>query len=508
MTYSKKKAILLYSVFSVLSFIALVAISLSFYNSTFAQQNKAKIGADKAPVVPSDAAKAFNDALVAVSENVKHTVVAISVETKSTSSMQIPGFEEFFKFFGMPDEPRQERRGRGAGSGVIISEDGYIVTNNHVVEDAVEDGIKVITLDQKEYKAKLIGRDPLTDLAVLKIDASGLPVAHFANIDDVKIGQFVIAVGNPLGLNFTVTSGIVSAIGRGAMGLRRDPYAVEYFIQTDAPINPGNSGGGLFNIYGSLVGINSAIATQTGTYIGYGFAIPVDLVHSVVMDLIEDGKIDRGYVGVVISTVDEITARNVGLQEVQGVMVNDVLKNSPADKAGIEIGDVILELDGKKVNTSNQLQSYIAQKRVGDKVNVTIWRDKKKITKTIKLEARDKTDTAMNDDEEDTSSKKGDKSYNEPVSFDKLGFSVAPLTSEQKREFDVKNGVYITKVQRFTHASERGLMPNGVIVKVDRKELKSTGELKDILESKKKGETVMFQVKYKERNQIIALEIK
>jgi len=225
------------------------------------------------------------------------------------------------------------------------------------------------------------------------------------------------------------------------------------------------------------------------------------------MDLIEDGKIDRGYVGVVISTVDEITARNVGLQEVQGVMVNDVLKNSPADKAGIEIGDVILELDGKKVNTSNQLQSYIAQKRVGDKVNVTIWRDKKKITKTVKLEARDKTDTAMNDDEEDTSSKKGDKSYNEPVSFDKLGFSVAPLTSEQKREFDVKNGVYITKVQRFTHASERGLMPNGVIVKVDRKELKSTGELKDILESKKKGETVMFQVKYKERNQIVALEI-
>lgn len=507
MMQSSKKAILLYSALSILSFVLLIGISLSFYNSSFAQSKNVKIGADKAPVVPSDAARAFNDALVAVSEAVKPTVVAISVETKSKAFNQFPGFEEFFKFFGFPEEDQRERRGRGAGSGVIISEDGYIVTNNHVVEDAVEDGIKVITVDQKEYKAKLIGRDPLTDLAVIKIDAKGLPVAHFANIEDVKIGQFVIAVGNPLGLNFTVTSGIISAIGRGAMGLRRDPYAVEYFIQTDAPINPGNSGGGLFNIYGSLVGINSAIATQTGTYIGYGFAIPVDLVHSVVMDLIEDGKIDRGYVGVVISTVDEITARNVGLPEVQGVMVNDVLKDSPADKAGIEIGDVILELDGKKVNTSNQLQSYIAQKRVGDKVQVTIWRDKKKITKTVKLEPRDKKDTAMNDEDESSTDKKGSSSSNEPISFDNLGFSVAPLTAEQRREFDVKNGVYITRVQRFTHAADRGLMPNGVIVKVDRKELKTTGELKDIINSKKKGETVMFQVKYKERNQIVALEI-
>jgi len=508
MLSSSKKTVLLYSSLSVLSFALLIGFSIMFYNSSFAQSKNVKIGADAAPVVPSEAAKAFNDALVAVSEAVKPTVVAISVVTKSQSMNQIPGFEEFFKFFGFPeDEPRQERRGRGAGSGVIISEDGYIVTNNHVVEDAVEDGIKVITVDQKEFKAKLIGRDPLTDLAVIKIEASGLKVAHFAKIEDVKIGEFVIAVGNPLGLNFTVTSGIVSAIGRGAMGLRRDPYAVEYFIQTDAPINPGNSGGGLFDINGSLVGINSAIATQTGTYIGYGFAIPVDLVHSVVLDLIEDGKIDRGYVGVVISTVDEITARNVGLPDVQGVMVNDVLKDSPADKAGIEIGDVILELDGKQINTSNQLQSYIAQKRVGDKVKVTLWRDKKKINKTVTLERRKGDDVAENESDDEPSGKKGDTSSNEPVTFDKFGFSVTPLSSEQKKEFDVKNGVYISRVQRFSHAAERGLSPNGVIVKVDRKDLKTTGQLKDILESKQKGETVMFQVKYKERNQIVALEI-
>lgn len=504
MEKASKKAFAFYTGFSLLSIVIIVSVSLGFYSLVYAQ-NTPKIGSDKAPVVVSDAAMAMNNAMIAVSEAVKPTVVAISVETKTTSSGRMPGFEEFFKFFGMPEDAPQEQRSRGAGSGVIISSDGYIVTNNHVVENAVEDGIKVITVDQKEHKAKLIGRDPLTDLAVIKIEGEGYPVCHFGSIDDVKIGQFVIAVGNPLGLNFTVTSGIVSAIGRGALGMRRDPYAIENFIQTDAAINPGNSGGGLFDIAGSLVGINTAIATQTGTYIGYGFAIPIDLVHSVVLDLIDDGKINRGYVGVVISTVDEITAKNVGLDKVEGVMVNDVIKDSPADKAGIEIGDVILEIDGKSVNSSNQLQSVIAQKRVGDKVGINIWRDKKKITKTVKLESRDSDDTA-----EDDSPTKGDKeetSKNEPINFDKLGFSVAPLTAEQKKEYDVKNGVFISNVKRFTHAQERGLFANGVITKVDRKDLNSTEQLKKLLESKKQGETVMFQVKYKERNQIVALEI-
>ncbi len=500
-----KKAFAFYTGISLLSVLLIISVSLGFYSLVYAQ-NIPKIGADKPPIVSSDVAKAMNDAMVAASEAVKPTVVAINVETKSISQgSNMPGFEEFFKFFGMPDESPQERRGRGAGSGVIISEDGYIVTNNHVVEDAMEDGIKVVTVDQKEHKAKLIGRDPLTDLAVIKIEGDGYPVCHFANIDDVKIGQFVIAVGNPLGLNFTVTSGIVSAIGRGALGMKRDPYAVENFIQTDAPINPGNSGGGLFDISGSLIGINTAIATQTGSYIGYGFAIPIDLVRSVVLDLIDDGKINRGYVGVVISTVDEVAAKNVGLSEVQGVMVNDVVKDSPAEKSGIEIGDVILEIDGKSINTSNQLQSVVAQKRVGDKINITIWRDKKKITKTVKLESRDGEDLS-----ESSSGAKGDSdntAKNEPVSFDKLGFSVAPLTSEQKKEYDVKNGVFITNVKRYSYAQDRGLYPNGVITKVDRKDLTSTSQLQKLLDSKKAGETVMFQVKYKERNQIVALEI-
>lgn len=499
-----KKAFFLYASASIVSIFIIVAVGLGWFSSLFAQ-NLPKIGADKAPVVMNDAVKALNNAMVAVSEAVKPTVVAISVETKSSSSRgNMPEFHEFFKFFGMPDEP--EHRGRGAGSGVIITEDGYIVTNSHVVENAVEDGIKVTTYDRKEHKAKLIGRDPLTDLAVIKIEGDGYPVAHFGNIDDVKIGQFVIAVGNPLGLNFTVTSGIVSAIGRGLMSNRRDPYSVENFIQTDAPINPGNSGGGLFDLSGSLVGINTAIATQTGTYIGYGFAIPVDLTKSVILDLIDDGKVNRGYLGVVINTVDELTARNLGLDKIEGVLVNDVLKNSPADKAGVEIGDVILEIDGKIVNTSNELQALIAQKRVGDKLSVSLWRNKKKVTKTVTLESRD------GDVAEDTSSpKKGEKpetTKNEPVKFDNLGFTVAPLTNEQKKEYDVSSGVFITNVQRFTHAQERGLMPNGVITKVDRKDLKSTGELKKIIDDKKPGETVMFQVKYKERNQIVALEIK
>lgn len=264
-----------------------------------------KFGADSPPVVQSEAMRTLNKAFTSASEAVLPSVVSIEV----TSTRKSPKMQEFFEFF----RPRGGQDGeeslvKGNGSGVFISVDGYIVTNNHVVEDAKD--IKVTTYDKRNYKATLVGADPLTDLAVIKIEGEGdFPAVHFADINSVKVGEWVMAVGNPLGLTSTVTTGIVSAIGRGHLGMSRNSYSVEYYIQTDAAINPGNSGGGLFDMNGSLTGINTAIATSTGNYIGYGFAIPVDLVKSVIDDLIDDGEINRGYIGVSINSVrDEVEA--------------------------------------------------------------------------------------------------------------------------------------------------------------------------------------------------------
>ena len=467
------------------------------------------IGASKPPVVVSEQVKALNDAYVNVSNAVIPTVVSVSVvvENKDTGQMN-EQFREFFKFFGQPfgdNENPNFHKSEGSGSGVIISDDGYIVTNNHVVENATE--ITVTTNDKKEHKAKLIGRDPLTDLAVIKIEGNNFQVAHFGDIENVKVGEMVIAVGNPLGLNSTVTGGIVSAIGRGglALGNDRSGYSVENFIQTDAAINPGNSGGGLFNLEGSLVGINSAIATRTGTYIGYGFAIPIDLVKAVILDLIDDGKVNRGYIGFRIKTVDEIEAKSSGLDKVEGAMVHEVIKDQAADKAGLEMGDIILEIDGKVLKTSNELQNQIVLHRAGDVVDLTIWRDGKKIHKSVKLLARDEE----KDDVKTVAGKepKKDEESNKPITFDKLGFSIGPLTSEIKKNNDVSKGVVVTKVDRFGKAAERGLSPNGVIVKADRKELNSPEQLKKLIDSKKPGDAILLQLKYPDASRIVALEI-
>jgi serine protease Do len=494
---------------SVVGLIALIAFFiLSGGNADlFSQKDNAKIGADKPPAIANDAIKQLNDTYIRVSEALVPTVVSIGVIIEGDKAMDPfeEQFREFFRHFQGPDVDPEENlpRREGGGSGVIISENGYIITNNHVVANASE--ITVTTHDRKEYKAEIIGTDPLTDLAVIKIEANGLTPAHMGDIQDIKVGEIVFAIGNPLGLNSTVTNGIVSAIGRGGMGLlnRESGYAVENFIQTDAAINPGNSGGGLYNITGSLIGINTAIATRTGTYIGYGFAIPIDIVSSVVRDLIDDGEINRGYIGVQISTVDELLARSVGLDKVEGVLVNDVIADSPAEEAGIEPGDVILKLDGETVATSNELQSKIVQRRAGDEVKLEIWRNEKKIYKTVKLKPRDGEEIAENN------AKKGEEEVEQEdnASFEDLGFSVESLSKKQKEDYNVDNGVLVTDVKRYSVAFDRQLFPNGVIVKADRKAIKSISDLKEVIESKKKGEAILLQVKYNDANRIIALEI-
>lgn len=470
------------------------------------------IGAKSAPIQLSPNVKGINDAFVMASKAVSPTVVSINVKTAKKAPR---GGMDLFRFFGDPRMTPEDggqgddniQRGEGSGSGVIISQDGYIVTNNHVIDEAEEGGIKVVLQDKREFKAKLIGKDKLTDLAVLKVEAVGLPVAHIGSTNDIQIGEWIIAVGNPLGLNSTVTTGIISAIGRGGLGLNSDQFGVENFIQTDAAINPGNSGGGMFSLSGSLIGINTAIASRTGYYQGYGFAIPIDIVKYVTLELINNGKVNRSYLGVTMkNSFDETDAKAVGLSKVEGVWVQDVLSNSPAKKAGLEAGDVILELDGTSLTSSNQLQSLVLLKKPGEKVKLKLWRDGKAIYKDVTLELRKTQDMSSNDSPSKGESN-SDEDSNEPISLKSLGFTCGVLTDDAKAKTEVNSGVLVTKVDPYSEARERGLVPNTVIVKADRKEVSSPAQLKKIIESKKPGDVVLFVVKAKDRQQIISLEI-
>lgn len=475
----------------------------------------ADIGAKNPPIVLPDNVKALNNAFVSASDAVKKSVVSISVKTSVKASPSMP--RDFFRFYG-PDgseEDLQEptpREGEQGGSGVIISADGYVVTNNHVVEDAKENGITVTTSDEKEYKAKLVGRDPLTDLAVLKIEGQFMP-AHLAERKNVRVGEWVVAVGAPLGLKQTVTAGIVSAEGRGIgiigtdeMRGTRNRFSVENFIQTDAAINPGNSGGGLFNLEGSLVGINTAIASRSGVNAGYGFAIPVDMVKSVALDLIDDGKIERGYIGVEITSVDETAAKTVGLQKVSGVMVMKIVKGGAAAAAGLEEGDVILSVDGTPVKTSNELQNQIVLHRAGDRVTLTVWRDKKEITKTVTLRSLDDNGEFADSGDD---ARSGDRlsSNSDPVQFKGLGFTAGPLTEDVKRNLDTKQGVLVTKVDARGSVARRGLQNGAVILKADGQSINTPSDLKRILQSKRPGDGVMFVVKTKDGKQAITVEV-
>lgn len=438
-------------------------------------------------------AKAASKAFIEVSKAVTPTVVSITA--KSKSKFHSEDFPEFFRFFG-PDfkfpEPEPQM---GAGSGVIVNPDGYIITNNHVVDGAESDGIEVVLNDKRRFKAKVIGTDPSTDLAVIKIDGNDLPTAALGNSDELQVGEWVIAVGNPLGLQSTVTAGIVSAIGRSGIGVIRDTYGIENFIQTDAAINPGNSGGPLVNLNGEVVGINSAIATTNARFQGYGFAIPVNLAKVVAEDLIKYGKIRRGYIGVQIQTIDETLAKALGLEKAQGVIVQSLVEGGAAKDAGIKEGDVIFSVDGKEVNAANELQSYIARKHPGDVVTLTIFREGKRMEKKVTLRSRTEPEVVTRTSDSKSEEKEVERDSPKPLSFDKLGFSVKSLTAEQKKDFDVDKGVLVTEVKPLSEAFNRGLAKNDIILEADRKEVSSSKEFKDIVENHKPGDSILLRVK-------------
>ncbi len=474
--------------------------------SGLAGPNDVKLGAEAPPVSPSNEVKTLNDAFVAVSKAVTPQVVSIDVTSKvsSSSRMEEDEFSDPFEMFRQFRTPTPQR---GSGSGVIISSDGYILTNNHVVE-AGTGSIGVELSDGRRFDAKLVGRDSLTDLAVIRIDAVDLPTAAFANSDDIQVGQMVIAVGNPLGLNSTVTQGIISALGRGQLNLNKDRYGVEDFIQTDAAINPGNSGGGLFDLRGALIGINSAIATRTGYYQGYGFAIPINLARSVAEDLIDDGRINRGYIGVTINSVNSTLSRALGLERPEGVLIGDVLQSGAGERAGLKSGDVILEIDGVKVNTPNHLQSLIAQKRAGQDVVLKVYRDGKTFDKSVKLKAREEVETvaAKATDRDD---RQLDRDAERSMRLSNLGLELRPVDAQSRRRLAIDGGVMVSKVDLYGVAMNEGLRQGDVIVSVNRKAVKSPAEFQKIVENASPGDVLLLQVKSAAGStSLIGLEVK
>lgn len=465
-----------------------------------------RLGAESSPVTASNEVQSLNDAFVAVSKGVTPQVVSITVTTStrpSSRSQEMP-MDDPFGFFEFPQRQMPQR---GSGSGVIVTPDGYILTNNHVVAGAADDGIRVEMVDGSQYGAKLIGTDPTTDLAVIKIDGSNLPTAAIGSSDEVNVGQIVFAVGNPLGLNSTVTQGIVSAIGRGQLNLNRDAagYGIEDFIQTDAAINPGNSGGGLFNISGELVGINSAIATNTGFSQGYGFAIPIDLAVAVAKDLIEDGVVNRGYIGVMIKSVDQKLARYHDLDPGVGVLVDNVQSNGAAERAGLKQGDIILEVDGTPVGSANQLQSLIARKRVGDDIILKVFRYGDTFEKTLTLAPRPQDDGLADARRFDQGSER--KAPAKEMSS--LGLDLGELTTAERRALKISEGVAVRGVEIYGEAFEQGVREGDVILSVNRQTVEDLGDLEDAIEDTDPGDVVLLEVlRGNGMKSLVALEIR
>ena len=306
----------------------------------------------------------------------------VHVKTKYYRQQQyVDPFYQFF--FGRPQQSQQPSA-MASGSGVSLSNDGYIVTNNHVIEDANE--IEVVLNDKRTFTAKLIGTDPNTDLALLKIEATALPTIEIGNSDDLRVGEWVLAVGNPFNLTSTVTAGIVSAKARSINILNSD-MKIESFIQTDAAVNPGNSGGALVNTQGQLVGINTAIASQTGSYAGYAFAIPTAIMQKVVADLRQYGTVQRALLGIRMLDITQQVKDQLSLESMEGVYVGEVISGSAADKAGMKAGDVIVQVDGRPINASSQLQEQIGRKNPGDQITILVRRGQRSVTLQVTLTA-------------------------------------------------------------------------------------------------------------------------
>lgn len=416
-----------------------------------------------------------------IAKVMKPTVVNISTVQKVKGSAEgmpkIPGFE--FDFPGQSPHPFKQR---GNGSGVIVTQDGYILTNNHVVGKA--DSIEVKLADGTKFKGKVVGKDELTDLAVVKIDNAGLPYATLGDSNGMEQGDWVVAIGSPFGLEQTITAGIVSAKGRYVGSTYNE------FIQTDASINPGNSGGPLVNMKGQIIGINTMIFSESGGNQGIGFAIPSNLVRNVYEQIVKNGKVTRGYLGVTITEVTPEKAKGLGLATTEGALVNDVQPNTPASKAGIQSGDLIVSFDGKSVKNQHELTNTVALTSVGKQVEVKFIRDGK--IQTAKVETAERKigiNPNLEDPEENLPAEK--------ESSGKLGLSASTLNSEQATELKIKSGVIVEQVAPTSPAAEAGMRKGDVIHQINRQAVKSVADLNNIMKSVNQGDTIIVQVERK-----------
>jgi serine protease Do len=452
------------------------------------------------PIPDAKAAVDLGEAFASVAEHVKPAVVFIKSERRERVSTRRlpPGFDDFFQV------PRRPQIEQNSGSGFIVSQDGYILTNNHVVQGA--DRVTVRLYDNREFTAKTVGTDPTTDVAVIKIQAAGLPTVRLGDADSTKIGNWVLAIGNPLGeaFTFTVTAGIVSAKGRLLGNLNPSRYAIQDFIQTDAAINPGNSGGPLVNVRGEVIGINSAIASETGYYNGYGFAIPINLARTVMTQLIATGHVDRAVMGVQIRPITPEDAEDAKLPQIRGVVV-DVFNprdDSPAKRAGVLEGDIIVSVDGQPIESVAQLQQRVGFKKAGDVVQVTVVR-KGGVRKTLPVRLTGAPATAP---EEVSSNDDGGSSRESAPMENTLGISVEPLTLENARDPSLRQvmrsggGLVVSQVsadgpayQRLSDASQG--YPD-IILKVNGVATGSRAELRRALAGVKKGDIVTLTVLY------------
>jgi serine protease Do len=497
------------SIFSILAIAGLVFYATcSFAESKRPERGTVDFGAARQPDIKTPPhLEAFKTIFADLAEKVVPTVVQVIPTKIDTVIFSNNPFYQFFgdqfgfeDFFGQPHQRRRgappvekrEQRQQGLGSGVIVSRDGYILTNYHVVAGA--DEIEIKTSDNKSFQAEIIGTDSLADVAVIKIKekVSNLPVAYLGDSDKLRPGDWAVAVGNPFSLSSSVTLGIVSALGRTGMG---NANAYQNFIQTDAAINPGNSGGALVNINGELIGINTMIYSRSGGNMGIGFAIPINMARKIMEDLIYEGKVSRGWLGVMIQELDQSTREGFGLDEnVKGVLIGDVFKGQPAQKAGIKRGDIITSVDGKKVATTNELRNRIAALRPGKKIPIKLLRNGKEQTVFVTLTGRDKANT-----EQSAESNNSGSDSNAPGDVaEKLGIKAGPITQEIRDRLNLGNskvkGVVVMEVNDNSQAAQEGIAEGDIILEINRTAVGSVKDFSKLLKNIKTGDSVLFLI--------------
>jgi serine protease Do len=476
----------------------LFASGLDLTRFGFAQEGKGGKVASSQVQSLAETGSAFE----AIADHVTPAVVSIQTQRVRTNprgrSGQRPGIEDFFRNF--EQQPQREEAQEASGSGFIVSKDGYIITNNHVVADA--DKVTVTLLDKRSFDAKVVGRDPTTDVAVIKVNGNDLPVVTLGDDNTARVGQWVVAIGNPLGLDFTVTAGIISAKGRPLNGILGGRYEITDYIQTDAAINPGNSGGPLVNIRGEVIGINSAIASSTGFYAGYGFAIPVTLAKQVMDDLIAYGKVRRAVIGVAINNATAADAKAAGLTQVTGVLVQaysfDPVDDSPAKRAGIEPGDVIIAADGKPTDRVSTLQRIVRTHKPGETVTFEAMRFGSKKTFRVKLAE------APDVQQQVASAEPAAPRSAEPEArrFDKIGIAVENVSQELVNRARVaepyRRGLIVSDVSVTGPAYRKLFADATILMQVinpgPKRELRSAADLDAVLSTLRNGDLVTFMV--------------